>query len=59
MSTDSAVVFDLTSYIPESLLPGYSVLKESVASYLELLGLVGPEIESKGAGEYSRYSFKL
>ncbi|EIN10218.1 hypothetical protein PUNSTDRAFT_63724 [Punctularia strigosozonata HHB-11173 SS5] len=39
---DTGVVFDISSYLPESLLPQYEAFRETLASWLTTFGLVKP-----------------
>ena len=47
------IVFNLSSYIPDFLMPGYVNLKTAALRYLELLGIVGGSSDS-GAVESTK-----
>jgi protein kinase C substrate 80K-H len=61
------IVFDISSYLPDPLLPKYVALKESVAGYLETLGIARGAVESSAtestlarkAYDDAEYSLKL
>lgn len=44
-------VFDLSSYLPDSLVPQYEALRDAVVSFLETIG-IAKGIESASAGEF-------
>lgn len=46
------VVFDLSSYLPDSLVPQYETLRDAVVSFLETIG-IAKGIESASAGEFT------
>ena len=50
LANADVAVFDISSYIPDPLLPKYQSLKESVVSYLEMLGIVRGAVEGGATG---------
>jgi protein kinase C substrate 80K-H len=50
-NADRVAVFDISSYIPDTLLPTFQALKNSVVSSLEILGIVRGGVEGSATGK--------
>lgn len=46
-----AAVFDISSYIPDTLLPTFQAIKNSVVNSLEILGIVRGGVEGSATGK--------
>jgi len=51
VNADRVAVFDISSYIPDTLLPTFQALKNSVVSSLEILGIVRGGVEGSATGK--------
>ena len=45
------IVFDLEAYLPDSLIPGYESVRDTLLSWLEILGIAKSAASDAGAGE--------
>ncbi|KAF8211567.1 glucosidase II beta subunit-like-domain-containing protein [Mycena galopus ATCC 62051] len=57
MAPPAGGVFTLRSYLPESFLPGYEGVRETLLSWLEIFGIAGTDVEKSTDSSKARQAF--
>ncbi|KAJ7929160.1 glucosidase II beta subunit-like-domain-containing protein [Mycena leptocephala] len=57
LTPPSGSLFNMRSYLPESLMPQYEEMRQTVLSWLEVIGIAGSDVENSADSSKARQAF--